>query len=186
MLEFPSSSPEKRDIKKDDARKFIIGAVNPAFLERHQITVRDLVVDWTEVGGNSETKIVRKTDDRGNVSIWRTTKVKVDGSRSKKEIAVDPSEYSESVTGSLYHLEKRRYEWRYEQNGTEYLLKYDVFENGLFYLLEVDADTPELRAQFDTTLFMQQEQCELTEVSGSEAYEGYHIVETLAGLPKTS
>ena len=184
-VENPTSSPEKRETKKDDARKFIIGAIDHVFLEQHGADARDMTVDWTEVSANSETKVVRKIDDNGLMETWKITKVKVDGSRNKDVVAVDPDKYDDLVAETVYHLEKRRYEFHYEQNGIKYTLKYDVLEDGLFYLLEVDAEDPELRARFDKDLFARQEQYELIEVSGDEAYEGYRIVDTLAGLRKS-
>lgn len=178
------SAPNKREKKSDDARKFTVigGVIDPYFLQGHNAVAHAMVVDWTVIAHDehrkAETKIAYKEYDDGRVQILEIAKEKVGDARTAEKTEIAPGEYTDKVAQPIKHLAKRRYEFTYRQNGIDFELKYDVIEDGKLYLLEVDAPSPELRAQFDEKLF----EYELHEVSGDPAYEGYEIVDTVATL----
>ncbi|MDB5176482.1 MAG: hypothetical protein JWN75_150 [Candidatus Saccharibacteria bacterium] len=176
--EIPTYSPEK-EIKPDDARKFVVGSnIDLAFLEKYQAETHNMTVDWIEIGSGTETKIARKAYDNGTVEILKITKVKVDGSRIPQKDSVSPDDYPGEIADPLYHLDKRRYEFTYNQNEVDYSLKYDVIEGGRLYLLEVDAESAVKRDNFNPMEF----EYPITEVSGKPEYEGYRIVDFLKTL----
>lgn len=75
----------------------------------------------------------------------------------------------------MRHLEKKRYEFTYDQNGIPFSVKYDEFGTGELCLLEVDAPTEEERNAFNPNDFPG----ELNEVTGDMRYYGYRITDMI-------
>lgn len=179
---FTDNAPNKREKLPDNARKFVVtnGPIDEVLLQN--AVAHNMVVDWTAVGNGTETKVAWKQYDDGRLEILRIAKEKdADGKRTADKNSVDPENYGAMVTDPIYHLEKRRYEFTYRQGDDDFLIKYDVLEGGVLYLLEVDALDPTdtaARKRFDPDLF----EYSLHEVSGDSRYEGYEIVKTLAAL----
>lgn len=183
MSENYSLTPEINK-QKDDARKFVLDRpLTREFLHGHQASGYNMTVDWTVIGAGNETKIARKDYNDGTVTMWKVAKTKEeDGSRSAERVELRPETYSQAVASPVKHLEKRRYEFKYAQGDIEYALKYDNVEHDALYLLEVDAETPTLRAQFDADEFASKHGCNATEVSGQQEYEGHFIVDFIKTL----
>ena len=73
------------------------------------------------------------------------------------------------------HLEKKRYEFEYAQNGITFSVKYDEFATGKFCMLEVDAPSDEERSSFSSGDFPST----LAEVTGDMKYYGYRVAEII-------
>lgn len=171
----PISSPEKKEVLDDNARKFIVDTIDHTFLEEHRATSYALIVDWLETGEDNEKKVAYKKFDNGDIQILLISKVIKDGNRTSTKEKITEEEYEEFVTASVLHLEKKRYEFEYTQNGIPFSVKYDDFAEGDFCLLEVDASSDEARSSFSPDGFPGK----LVEVTGDMKYYGYRIAEII-------
>lgn len=167
----PETTPEKAMLLDDNARKFIVDAIDPEFLEMNNASSFTLSVDWLETGEDNEKKLAYKQFDNGNVQILLISKITTDGKRTSDKKAITEEEYKELRNQSTLHLEKTRHEFELIQNDTSFSLKYDVFADGDLYLLEVDAEDEETRDSFDPNDFS----TTLTEVTGDIKYYGYRV-----------
>lgn len=156
---------------EDNARKFLVEPLDSKFLEKAKSAFL-LTVDWFETGEDNEVKVAKKTYEDGTVKTYLVSKITKDGSREtvRREIT-DENEYLKLLEESVCHLEKMRYEFDYEQNGTVFDVKYDVFSDSDLRVLEVDADGEEERNAFELNDFPS----ELTEVTGEMQYYGYRV-----------
>lgn len=181
--EIPTNNPEIEK-KPDNARKFIVfsGPIAVYEIATKQPDEYDMTVDYTIIeqgsgGDYKEEKIAHKKYNDGHVKILKIGKVKQDGHRTAEKTQLPEDAYSKQVQGSLKHLFKRRYELTYTQpDGWMFEIKYDVIENGKLYMIEVEGLNGSVSSDFAMDLFP----AGLKEVSGEQAYEGYHIVDTIA------
>jgi hypothetical protein len=171
--EIPQSNPEKKETLDDNARKFITAPIDPAFLAENHATSHHLVVDWLETGVDNEKKVAYKTFENNDVQILLIAKVTIDGNRTSQKQPITEEEYGGLLHSSTLHLEKKRYEFAYQQNNTVFSVKYDTFPNDKPPILEVDAATTEERDSFDPSAFP----AHLHEVTGDIRYYGYHVAE---------
>lgn len=175
MTEIPAATPEKREIVGDNARKFIIGTIDPTFLEQRQATSYDMNTHWIKTGDEEEEKVVVKIypDKIQRLLIAKVTK---DGDRSADKQDIDEGRYTEHLASAGPHSEKRRYEFIYEQaDGKKFSVKYDEFVDSQLRIIEIDAPTDDERAAFNPEEFP----AELIEVTGQLQYYGYRIAETV-------
>lgn len=166
-----ATQPEKlKEAVEDNARKFLVGPIGPELLEGESSFL--LATDWLVTGEDSETKVARKTYKDGTVKMFLISKTTKEGRREtvRQEIT-DENKYLELLEKSKSHLEKMRYEFDYEQNGTVFDVKYDVFSNSDLRILEIDADSEEERNSFELGDFPS----ELSEVTGDMQYYGYRV-----------
>ena len=181
MSEIPADNTDKEKTPGDNDRKFIAGQIDSQFLEEHCEKPFYLTVDWIVTGEDQETKVARKEFDDGRVEILHIMKVTVDGDRTPQKRPITDKEYQDYLRSSLSHLEKRRYEFEYTQNGIVFLMKYDVYAGGKFCMLEVDAVSKQEheRERFDYEAF---DLCSLEEVTHQLQYYGYRMVDVINEL----
>lgn len=167
------SSPDKLKEQLDDnARKFVIVQLPSDFLENHGASSYDLVTDWLETAEESEKKVVCKRYDNGDVQRLLITKVTKDGNRKSEKRFITEEEYEVLRASASVHVEKRRHEFVYQQGGVSFAMKYDEFLNSDLCVLEVDAETEELRDLFEPEL----ELFDIAhEVTGDMRYYGYKV-----------
>jgi hypothetical protein len=173
--EIPQNKLEKKEILEDNARKFTLGSIDSQFLKDHNATSFELIVDWLETGEDNEKKLAYKKFDNGSIQILLISKITKDGNRTSEKNKISEDEYKRLLGSSKLHLEKRRYEFSYNQDTIAFNLKYDEFEDGKLNMLEVDAVTEEERSSFDPKQFPST----LSEVTGNLNYYGYRVAETL-------
>lgn len=174
--ETPTNSPEKLEALDDNARKFIATPLDDSFFDGKDVTSFDLIVDWLETDEASEKKLAHKTFGDGATQILLISKAtQDDGSRKTIKEPLTDKRYREMVANSILHLEKNRREFRVVQNGVWYDMKYDVFADGKFHMLEVDTEDNDKRIAFNIDDFP----AELEEVTGNRDYYGYHICSVL-------
>lgn len=171
--EIPTKNPEKKEKLDDNARKFITEALSPEFLEASGVSSFTLTVDWLETGEGNEVKVAHKKFDNGDVQILFIAKVTRDGNRTSEKEKISEEKYQQLKASSILHLEKKRYEFEYEQNGTPLSVKYDEFADGKLNMLEVDASSEDERDSFSPDDFP----AELEEVTGNMRYYGYRVAE---------
>jgi hypothetical protein len=169
--EIPTNSPEKKETLEDNARKFITETLDAEFLKEHSANSFTLTVDWLKKDEDSEKKIAYKRFDNGEIQILLITKVTQDGNRTSEKEKITEEQYQELHASSVLHLEKRRYEFDYVQNGVRFSVKYDEFADERLRMLEVDASTEEERVAFDPNDFPSA----LSEVTGDMRYYGYRV-----------
>ncbi|HSW77545.1 MAG TPA: hypothetical protein VLG36_01985 [Candidatus Chromulinivoraceae bacterium] len=58
--EIPKTTPEKREILDDNARKFTVEPISAQFLDEHSATSFTLTVDWLETSEANEKKVAYK------------------------------------------------------------------------------------------------------------------------------
>lgn len=174
-VEIPQNNPEKKETLDDNARKFIVDSIDPTFLRDQHAVAHNLTVDWLETSVDNEKKVAYKRFDSGEVQILFIAKVTKDGDRKAVKNNVTEEEYTELITGSLLHLDKRRYECEYLQNGMPFSIKYDEFSNSTLRILEVDASTDDQRDSFTPSHFPGN----VIEVTGDMRYYGYRVVDML-------
>jgi hypothetical protein len=166
------NTPEKRETLDDNARKFITEPLDAQFFDDKLVTSFTLVVDWLETDESSEKKLAYKTFDDSNTQILLISKIThADGSRKTLKEPLTSAQYDELAGESVLHLEKKRYEFKYEQAGNEFELKYDVFADNKLHMLEVDAAGDDMRAAFTPEEFP----ATLSEVTGNLDYYGYRV-----------
>lgn len=165
------SEPEKpKEIVEDNARKFLVGPLDSAFLEKSK-SVFLLTTNWLVMGEDTETKLAHKAYPDGTVKILLISKTTKDGHRNSEKQEIDEDEYTKLLEKSVGRLAKTRYEFDYEQNGTVFDVKYDVFSDSNLHVLEVDAPSEEERDSFKPSDFPS----ELSEVTGDMQYYGYRV-----------
>ncbi len=173
--EIPKDTPEKREALDDNARKFIVDAIDPEFLKENEASSFTLTVDWLEVGEDHEVKVAHKKFDNGDIQILLIAKTTKDGNRTSEKEKVTGERYHQLKATSVLHLEKKRYEFEYSQNGTSFYVKYDEFANGKLNMLEVDASSEDERDSFSPDDFP----ARLEEVTGDMQYYGYRVTHKL-------
>lgn len=174
-MDIPKNDPEKKEKLDDNARKFITEALDSKFLEDNNASSFTLTVDWLETGEDTEVKVAHKKFDNDEVQILLIAKTTKDGNRISEKEKISEERYQQLKVSSVLHLEKKRYEFDYEQNGTPFSVKYDEFADGKLNMLEVDASSEEQRESFDPKEFPS----ELKEVTGDIRYYGYRVAEII-------
>jgi hypothetical protein len=174
-VENPTTSPEKKEILDDNARKFIVETIDLPFLDAYAASAHTLTVDWLETEERNEKKLAYKRFDNSDSQILLIAKVTENGDRKSVKDKITEDEYQELTPASILHLEKRRYEFDYTQNDTSFSMKYDEFTDSTLRILEVDASSDDTRNAFDPHLFPHQ----VTEVTGDLRYYGYRVVAML-------
>jgi hypothetical protein len=175
-VEIPKNNPEKKEKLEDNARKFTTEALDLEFLEDNNASSFTLTVDWLETGEDTEVKVAHKKFDDGKVQILLIAKTTQDGNRISEKEEISEERYQQLKTSSALHLEKKRYEFEYAQNGTRFSVKYDEFADGKLNMLEVDASSEKQRESFSPTDFP----AELEEVTGDMRYYGYRVAEVIS------
>lgn len=170
-VETPTNTPKKKEILEDNARKFIVESLNPQLLADNNATSFVLSVDWLEINEDNEKKLAYKTFENGDIQILLIAKVTDEGNRTAKKEPLSEEQYKALLGDSLLHLEKKRYELNYSQNGTLFSVKYDELAGDKPPMLEVDAASAEERNSFNPDEFP----AELTEVTGDLRYYGYRV-----------
>jgi hypothetical protein len=157
----------------DNARRFLTGPIDAAFLRENGAVRHALRVDWIVALPNRERKLVAKTPEGGEPQLWHVEKeTDASGGRTVQKRRLEAREYRELLALPIMaHLEKTRHELTYLQGPTLFSLRYDEFPSG-GRLLEVDAPTAAEREGFDPAEFPYP----LQEVTGDRRYEGYRIV----------
>ena len=173
--EIPRNNPEKKETLDDNARKFIVEAIDPTLLEGSEVSSFTLTTDWLETGEDNEKKLAHKKFDNGDIQILLIAKVTKDGNRTSEKAKITDEEYKNLLESSVLHLEKKRHEFTYTQNGIPFFMKYDEFADSALRILEVDAGSDELRDSFDPGVFP----TKLVEVTGDLKYHGYRVTTTL-------
>ena len=131
-------------------------------------------MDWLETGEDTEKKLVWKKFDTGELQLWLVSKIIIDGKRTADKKMIDDNSYHTMFSSATLCLEKKRFEFNFIQNGTTFSMKYDEFNDSL-RMLEVDADTEELRNSFDPTSFPHS----LLEVTGDLHYYGHRMAKAI-------
>ncbi|MNH50320.1 hypothetical protein D3C73_19330 [compost metagenome] len=171
----PIMSSERSEPLDDNARKFVIQAIDHTFLEENKIFSFTLVVDWLEVGQDDEKKVAYKKFDNGDIQILLISKLTENGKRTSVKEKITEETYKELLGSSVLHLEKKRHEFEYVQNSISFSIKLDEFAESSLYILEVDAPSEEERNSFNPTGFP----AELAEVTGDMRYYGYRMAAML-------
>ncbi len=174
MSEALPNTPEKNEVIDDNARKFTLDGIDPAFLAAHGVSSSDLTTDWLVTDPDSEEKVVHKVLASGETQLWHIKKVmSPDGKRTsdKKRIDNDEEEYEALKARSILQIAKSRHEFPFEQNGVNFKLIYDEFTDSPLRVLEVDADDDDTRASFDPGQFP----VPLHEQTGNLSFYGYRV-----------
>jgi hypothetical protein len=171
--EVSENRPKKKEPLDDNARKFIVGIIDSAFLKENRASSFALTVDWLETGEDNEKKVAHKEFDNGNIQILLITKTTKNGNRTSEKKEITEEKYRELVASSILHLEKKRYEFEYTQNDIPFSVKYDEFASGKLCILEVDASSEEERDSFSPDNFPSR----LDEVTGDIQYYGYRVAD---------
>lgn len=175
MSELPTTNAENREVLDDNARKFILEALDPAFLVKNKATSFLLTTDWLKTDADSEEKLARKEFESGDVQRLRITKTTKDGKRTSVKEKITEEEYQELIADSVLRVEKIRHEFT-SQDG--FSMKYDEFMGSDLRILEVDATNESERDSFSPGDFRPS----LTEVTGNMDYQGYRVAGVLASL----
>lgn len=173
-LEPSTQTPQQerqKEVLDDNARKFVVGGIDPEFLKENGATAFTLTVDWLEIDKDSETKVAHKKFDNGDIQILLISKITTGGNRTSEKEAITERKYKELLGSSILHLEKKRYEFEYIQNRISFSVKYDEFANSKLCIVEVDAPTEEERNAFNPNDFPSA----LSEVTGEVDYYGYKV-----------
>jgi hypothetical protein len=174
-LELSPSSPEKKEVIDDNARKFTLESLPPKVLSDNNASSFLLTTDWMITDEDSEKKVVCKQFDNGDIQRILISKVTNNGHRVSEKEKLSPEQYGEYLQSSILHVKKMRHEFNYEQDGVSFSLKYDEFTDNDLRVLEVDGSSEEARNSFDAASFP----CKLVEVTGSIDYYGYRIASFL-------
>ena len=169
-MEQPSPEQQREQLD-DNARKFVTEPLTTKFLEKYGAIAYELITDWLETAEESEKKIVCKSYGNGDVQRLCIAKVTRDGSRTSEKEKITEDEYNALLEQSLVHVEKWRYEFDYTQGDRLFTMKYDEFANSDLRILEVDAETDEIRNIFDSGDYP----VRLAEVTGDLRYYGYRV-----------
>lgn len=175
MTEIPKQTPENKEVLDDNARKFIVDALDPQFLTDNNATSFILITDWLTTEEDYEEKVARKEFENGDVQILLISKETVDGQRTSTKEKITEEQYADLLGHSVRRLEKKRYEFTYTQNDIPFSIKYDEFiddlEDTYLRLLEVDAQDEAERASFVASDFPGRPE----EVTGDIRYYGYRV-----------
>jgi len=175
MSELPSTNPENREVLDDNARKFTLETLAPAFLAENQAKSFVLTTDWLKTDDDSEEKLARKEFKNGDVQRLRIMKTTKNGKRTSVKEKITEEEYQELIADSVLRVEKVRHEFT-SQDG--FSMKYDEFLGSDLRILEVDATNENDRDSFSPIDFP----TPLTEVTGNMDYQGYRVAGVLASL----
>jgi len=162
---------KQKEVLDDNARKFTVGTIDPAFLEAQGASAYTLTTDWLETGSDNEKKLAYKEFGDGEVQILLIAKVTKDGSRTSEKQKITKEEYEALLGSSVLHLEKKRHEFDYVRDDVTFNVKYDEFANSPLRVLEIDAATEKERSSFDPDDFP----ATLSEVTGKADYYGYRV-----------
>lgn len=173
--EIPQNIPEKKETLDDNARKFVTDTIDFNFLKENEATSFILATDWLETNEDNEKKLAYKKFDNGDIQILLIAKITKDGNRTSEKTKISSEEYTNLLSSSILHLEKKRYEFTFTQNDIPFSMKYDEFTNSNLRILEVDASNDDLRDSFNSDLFPG----ELSEVTGDISYYGYRVADTI-------
>jgi len=175
--EIPTKNPEKSNGISDNDRKFVVETINPEFLgAQRSFDSYYMITDWLEANNSDETKLARKIYDDGKEKLLHIAKIGVEQDRESKKTPLTEPEYNDylkKLDQSKPHVEKRRFEFEFTQNGIEFTAKYDEFTDSTLRVLEIDAKTKtdKDRSSFDPTLF----DFALVEVTGIKQFYGHRI-----------
>ena len=180
--EIPTTTPEKKEMADDNARKFIVStAIDPEFLREHSAEQFLLTTDWLEMSETSEKKLAHKHYPNGDIKILLIQKFRSgDKTSVPPKEKLSPEQYQELLPHSIERVAKTRYEFDYplpdlEQSDPVFTIKYDEFVDSELRILEVDAATDDARSSFTPTDFPY----ELTEVTGQMQYYGYRVADVV-------
>ena len=176
MSEISTTTPEKKEILDDNARKFTLGGLSPAYLDDHDASSFVMTTDWLVVDEDREEKLAYKKFKDGEIQILLIKKVMDrEGRRTSVKEKIAEEGYQELKVRSVLQVEKTRFEFTYPQNGINFLMKYDEFADSELRVLEVDAKSDYERELFDKVQFP----TALTEVTGNLDYYGYRVASVL-------
>jgi hypothetical protein len=176
MSENTSNSPmEKVEKIEDNARKFIVGSIDPDFLAANSATSYLLIQDWIITDEDSERKLVYKKLGSGEVQYWMVSKVTISGNRTTEKKKISKEEYTKHLASSKVRVEKQRYEFTFSQGDISFTLKYDEFAGGKLTMLEVDSASSGDRTAFKAADFPYK----LSEVTGDQKYYGYRVANVI-------
>ena len=176
MSESPTTTPEKKEILDDNARKFTLDGLSFTYLDDHDANSFVMTTDWLVVDEDSEEKVAYKKFKDGEVQILLIKKVMdKEGKRTSVKEKIAAESYEELKARSVLQVEKTRFEFTYAQNGINFLMKYDEFADSELRVLEVDAKNDYERGLFDKAKFP----TSLTEVTGNLDYYGYRVASVL-------
>lgn len=171
MTEIPQTHPEKKEIVADNDQKFTLGTIDPHFLAEHNARSYILVTDWLETNEVDETKVAYKKFDDGKMQILLIAKVTVDGNRTAEKREISEDEYREYLKHTGIHIEKKRFEFDFVQDGVSFAMKYDEFAHSSLRVLEVGAKNPDEVASFRSKDFPY----ELEDVSEDTSFSGFRV-----------
>lgn len=175
------SSQKTPEIEKvpDNARKFVVHDLDRTILDGNDIVRCNFPTDWLETDENTEKKIVRKVYGDGKVQMLLIAKVTEGSKRSSEKKPLTQDEYDSLLGSSELRVEKDRYSFIFTQGDIDFKVNYDEFVGSELRILEVDAETEELRAMFDPEGFP----ALLEEVAAEDrSYEGYRVAGHLQQL----
>lgn len=156
----------------DNARKFVVHNLDSTILNGDDTLRCNFPTDWLETDENTEKKIVRKVYDDGKVQMLLISKTTENGKRISEKKPLKQDEYDSLLGSSQLRVEKNRYSFNYIQGDIVFKINYDEFVDSELKIIEVDAETEELRAMFDPNEFP----AELEEVAtGDRSYEGFRV-----------
>jgi hypothetical protein len=170
MDKLPTNQNEGKKGVEDNARKFTLDNIDPAFLAEHGAVSFKLILDWLETGEDNDKKLAYKEMKDGEVQTLLISKVTENGNRSADRKKISVMEYMDLLKSSVVRVEKTKHEFKYEQEGITFTLKYDVFSDGR-KMLEVDAPSEKDRNKFKPEAFPYK----ITEVTGNMDYYGYRV-----------
>ncbi len=184
MTEIPTNTPEKQVALDDNDLKFTLSDLPFGVLyenaEERKVRSYLLTTDWLETGETNEKKIVRKKHEDGTIEMLLIEKqTDATGNRPeppKKEI-LNEEQYNQLLLQSVLRVEKVRSEFKYQQNGTTFSMKYDDFVGSKLRVLEVNAGSEAERLSFDRNEFLPGQ---LTNVTGQIEYYGYRVAKLVS------
>jgi hypothetical protein len=161
----------------DNARKFVTVPFSSKFLERQNAIEFSLKTDWLFGESACEIKTVCRKQFNTPARYHLITKFSNGANRLSHKLELGKDTYCRLIKSSCARLEKERWEFTLLQNGVLFSLKYDKFDVGDCYVLEVDAANGEQHARraFRPDLFPYK----LKEVSGDLKYYGIRMAETV-------
>jgi hypothetical protein len=166
---------EKVEKIEDNARKFTVGTIDPAFFAANNATSYLLIQDWIITDEDSERKLVYKKLGSGEIQYWMVSKVTISGNRTTEKKKISEAEYAKLLPTSKVRVEKKRYEFIFSQGNISFTLKYDEFAGGKLTMLEVDSASSGDRAAFKPADFPYK----LSEVTGDQKYYGYRVAKVI-------
>jgi len=175
MSERAPNNTEGKQTLEDNARKFVVGAIDADFLKQQSATSFALVVDWVIVGEDNEQKVAYKSFEDGRNEIILISKIISGNKRTAERKKITKDEYDKLLLSSVRRIEKKRYEFNIIQNNVSFSIKYDEFVNSELRIIEVDASSEAERNSFDSVQFP----VKLSEVTGDMRYYGFRVTEVV-------